>query len=43
VFHGPDDWVVARRGPDGRFTIVAKGDFPRTRDGRWRLAGPAAR
>jgi len=43
VFHGPDDWVVARRGADGRFTIVAKGDFPRSRDGRWHLAGPAAR
>jgi hypothetical protein len=43
VFHGPDDWVVARRGGDGRFTIVAKGDFPRSRDGRWRLAGPDAR
>jgi hypothetical protein len=43
VFHGPDDWVVARRGADGRFTIVAKGDFPRGRDGSWRLAGPASR
>jgi hypothetical protein len=43
VFHGPDDWVVARREPDGRFTIVAKGDFPRARDGSWGLAGPAAR
>jgi Domain of unknown function (DUF4932) len=43
VFHGPDDWVVARREPDGRFTIVAKGDFPRARDGSWRLGGPAAR
>lgn len=43
VFHGPDDWVVARRGADGRFTIVAKGDFPRARDGSWRLAGPTSR
>lgn len=43
VFHGPDDWVVARRGADGRFTIVAHGDFPRSRDGRWRLAGPSPR
>ncbi len=43
IFHGPDDWVVARRGRDGRFTIVAKGDFPRARDGSWRLGGPASR
>ena len=43
VFHGPDDWVVARHGTDGRFTIVAKGDFPRGRDGSWRLAGPPSR
>ncbi len=43
VFHGPDDWVVARHGADGRFTIVAHGDFERGRDGRWRLAGPAPR
>ena len=43
VFHGPDDWVVARHGPDGRFTIVAKGDFPRGRDGSWRLGGPPSR
>ena len=43
IFHGPDDWVVARHGQDGRFTIVAKGDFPRARDGSWRLAGPPSR
>jgi hypothetical protein len=43
VFHGPDDWVVARRGQDGRFTIVAKGDFPRAVDGSWHLAGPPSR
>ncbi|HEU5058773.1 MAG TPA: DUF4932 domain-containing protein [Kofleriaceae bacterium] len=43
IFHGPDDWVVARRGADGRFTVVARGDFPRDRDGRWRLGGPTSR
>jgi hypothetical protein len=43
VFHGPDDWVVARRDASGRFSIVAKGDFPRARDGSWHLAGAASR
>ncbi|HEY8145062.1 MAG TPA: DUF4932 domain-containing protein [Kofleriaceae bacterium] len=43
AFHGPDDWVVARRDASGRFTIVAKGDFPRARDGSWRLAGAPSR
>jgi hypothetical protein len=36
VFHGPTDWVVARRGLTG-FEVIGKGDFRRTRDGTWRL------
>lgn len=27
VFHGPTDWLVARRGADGKFEAVAKGDW----------------
>jgi hypothetical protein len=39
VFHGPTDWVVARRGPGGKFEAVARGDFPKDLANRWgRLA-----
>jgi hypothetical protein len=29
VFHGPTDWVVARRLASGEFEVVATGDFPK--------------
>jgi hypothetical protein len=35
VFHGPTDWVVARRGPGGKFETVARGDFPKDLANRW--------
>lgn len=35
VFHGPTDWVVARRGPGGKFETMAKGDFPKDLANRW--------
>lgn len=27
VFHGPTDWVVAKRMIDGKFETIAKGNF----------------
>ncbi|MGN6105353.1 MAG: DUF4932 domain-containing protein [Kofleriaceae bacterium] len=33
--HGSTDWAVARRIGDGRFELVASGDFPRAHDGAW--------
>jgi hypothetical protein len=35
LFHGPTDWIVARRDAQGQFHEVAKGDFPRDSQGRW--------
>jgi hypothetical protein len=39
VFHGPTDWVVARRRIDGKFETIAKGSFPAGPDHE-RAAGP---
>lgn len=36
TFHGPTDWVVARKIGDQKFEIEAQGDFER-QDGAWRL------
>ena len=35
AFHGPTDWVVARRGPDGQFEVVDSGHFPKDLKGKW--------
>ena len=40
LFHGPTDWVVARRTGPGRYEEVAKGFFPKGLDGSWRPLGP---
>ena len=37
LFHGPTDWIVARRTKAGRFEEVAKGAFPKGLDGSWRV------
>lgn len=35
LFHGPTDWIVGRSLGGGRFEEVARGDFPKTLNGRW--------
>lgn len=35
IRHGGDDWLVARRSADGKFTVVDRGFFPKTLDNRW--------
>ncbi len=35
VFHGPTDWVIAKRNAEGAYQIEASGNFPKSLDGRW--------
>lgn len=37
IFHGPTDWIIARRDAEGNFEKVASGDFEKTPDGQWLL------
>ncbi len=39
VFHGPSDWLIARREGEG-FVEVESGSFPKTLDGRWGQLAP---
>jgi len=36
LFHGPTDWLVARRAPSGRFQVVEQGDFHKDFAGNWK-------
>jgi len=36
LFHGPTDWLVARRAASGRFQVVEQGDFPKDLAGNWK-------
>jgi hypothetical protein len=35
MFHGPTDWIIGRKGSDGKFTEIAKGNFEKTAKGKW--------
>ncbi len=38
-FHGPTDYLVGRWGPDGEPVTLHQGDYTRSTDGKWIIAG----